>query len=124
MAQERSNKKNTCWHRLKNAFWPKKEEQKELIQSSQLNADDRPEHTTLLSDGDGNPGNTMVSNDQSNSRIARDEIASEEDISTTLWNRAYENMRDGKKKELIITYEKVLTKEAFIGKLFAFEFYQ
>ena len=92
-----------------------------IVSNDQSNLESNPdedalEETTSQIDGDKRPGSTIVSNDLSNLVSNPDGNTVEEDISTKLWSVAYENMRDGDKKELIITYEKVLTKVASDGK--------
>ena len=100
MAQERSEKKLGFCSIFKARFWPKKDTQSELAQALRTTVNDRPEYST-------------VSNDQSKSGSTSDENAA--DLSTKLWSDAYENMRDGPEREMIITYEKVLTQLASDG---------
>ena len=79
-----------------------------MAQALETNVSDRPEYQ-------------IVSNDQSRSGSSSDKNAAAEVLSTKLWSDAYENMRDGPdehKRELIITYEKVLTQLASNGKPF------
>ena len=116
MAHERNGKKRGICSRLKAAFRSEKGKQSESSMSLQTSANARPGSTTLQTDRNERPGSTIVSNDLSNLVSNPDGNTVEEDISTKLWSVAYENMRDGDKKELIITYEKVLTKVASDGK--------
>ena len=121
MTQERSEKKPEVFSRLKAAFRSKKGKHSELTELLQSGVDDRPGDTTLRSNRNERRGSTTIGNDQSKSGGIPNKNAAEEDVSTTLWSEAYENLRNGDKRELIITYEKVLTKMASDGKPLAFE---
>ena len=121
MAQERIEKKPGCWSRLKTAFRSKRAKQSELTPSLPTNVNDSPENTTLRIDRNQRLETTTISNDRSKSGSNPDKNAvGEEDLPTQLWSKAYENLRRDK-KELITTYEKVLTKLASDGRSFALE---
>lgn len=97
-------------NKLKSAFRSGKDNQQVSAQSSHPNVNRKLENATLQISRNERPGNSIISEDQSNSESESD---GEGDISIGLWNDAYENIRNGPdedKKKLVIAYEKVLTK--------------
>lgn len=122
MTPERSEKKPGICSRFKAAFRSKKGKHSELTQPLQTSECDTPEKPTLQVHRNERRGSRTSSNGRSKSGSNSDKNAVKEDISAEeLWSEAYENLRKGDKRELIITYEKVLTKVASDGKPLAFE---